>query len=100
MEGFRIKFDEDNPYGIQAINNIYVYVDNISDVEKTARTIDGVDYNTNYTFKAFDNFDASIKNTIMITLFTCGHDFMYHNNSYYLVIQLVSQSPTKGYGDF
>ncbi len=31
---FVLKFDEDNPYGIQAINNIYVYVDNISDVEK------------------------------------------------------------------
>ncbi len=69
---FVLKFDEDNPYGIQAINNIYVYVDNISDVEKTARTIDGVDYNTNYTFKAFDNFDASIKNTIMITLSLAG----------------------------
>ncbi len=65
---FMIQFDKVNPYGIQAINNMYVYVDSIADVEKTARVLDSAGFNTNYTFQAFDNFDASIKNTIMITV--------------------------------
>lgn len=63
---FVSQFDEENIFGIQAIHKFYIYVDSLSQVENVARTIDSMGYSTNYTFKSFNNFSASISNTVFI----------------------------------
>ncbi len=65
-EEFVKKYNENNPYGIQAIRKIFIYSDIISDISPMARAINEEAYNTNYTFKAFDDFDKSIINTVVI----------------------------------
>ncbi|MFB9331134.1 hypothetical protein ACFFSY_34805 [Paenibacillus aurantiacus] len=62
------RYDSDNPFGIQSLRKIYVYVDALSQVEGIAELVNAKGYNTNYTFKAFDNFDGSMKNTVALSL--------------------------------
>lgn len=50
------------------MRKIYVYVDALSQVEGIAELVNDEGYNTNYTFKAFDNFDVSMKNTLVLSL--------------------------------
>ncbi|SFE70025.1 hypothetical protein SAMN04487969_105186 [Paenibacillus algorifonticola] len=62
------EYDSHNPFGIQSLRKIYVYVDALSQVEGIAELVNDKGYNTNYTFKAFDNFDVSMKNTVVLSL--------------------------------
>lgn len=65
-DDFVSEYNTDNKFGIQAIYKIFVYVEDIKNVNTVAKILYENGYSTNYTFKSFDNFDQSIKNTILI----------------------------------
>lgn len=59
-------YNDSNPYGVEAVSKVFIYVDNLKYVDKMADVISGAGYAVNYTFKAFDHFDGSMKNTFWI----------------------------------
>lgn len=65
---FVAQYDEDNPFGIQALRKMYIYVEDLSQVEKIAELVNDKGYNTNYTFKAFDDFSQSMNNTLVLSV--------------------------------
>jgi len=67
-DDFVTEYDNNNYFGIQAVYKIFIYVDNIQDVEDVASIIVNEGYSTNFTFKSFDNFDKSIGNTLLISV--------------------------------
>jgi len=48
-----------SPYGFAAVNSVFVYVDNISDVVPAAEAIESRGFDTTYTLKAFDNLAST-----------------------------------------
>ncbi len=98
------KYDQDNPFDIQVLKNMYIYVDKITDVEAAARLLNDLGYNTRYTFKAFDNFTGSMKNTailasllaLVILLITATHVILSFNS--YLKVQQRDMGILKQYG--
>ncbi|WP_461201435.1 ABC transporter permease family protein [Anoxybacillus sp. TBDG-1] len=60
---FKREYDRDNPFGVQILKSMYIYVDNISHIERIAGRLEEYGYQVRYAFKAFDNFTLSIRNT-------------------------------------
>lgn len=63
---FVSEYDSTNKFGIQGIYKIYVYVNDLNNVDSIAEIINDLGFNTNYTFKSFENFSNSISNTVLI----------------------------------
>jgi len=103
-EDYVIQFDESNPFGIQSIHKIYVYIDDLTKVEKAAKEINLLGYATNYTFKSFENFDESIKNTMLIsavlisTIFLITAVYIILSFNSYLKVQQKDMGILKHYG--
>lgn len=45
---------------------MYIYVDNISDIDRIAKRLEEHGYHVRYTFKAFHDFTLSLRNTAVI----------------------------------
>lgn len=67
-DDFTKRYDDDEDFGTAAVSRIFVDVEKISNVEAVAKAVSEDGYNTNYTFKAFDNFDESMKATLLISV--------------------------------
>lgn len=65
-EDFVKRYDAGEEMSIQPVKKIFIYVDDIRNVEKIASVLDRMGYATNYTFKSFENFSESIKTTILV----------------------------------
>ncbi|THD17860.1 hypothetical protein CI793_00920 [Anoxybacillus ayderensis] len=63
---FKREYDNNNPFGVQALKSMYVYVDKISDIDRIAENLGQYGYHVRYVFKAFDDFTLSIRNTAVI----------------------------------
>jgi hypothetical protein len=103
-ESFIKNYNSKNEYGIQAIYKIFIYVEDITKVERIAKIINDYGYTTNYTFKSFTNFDNSIKNTsilsalliIVILFITSGYIILSINS--YLKVQQKDMGILKHHG--
>jgi len=82
------RYNKENEFGIQAIYKIYLYIDDIKNVETVAKIVNDNGYATNFTFKSFDNFENSIKNTIFISAFLIFIVFLF--TSSYIVLSFNS----------
>jgi len=60
------RFDRDNPYGIAAINRIFVSVGDLSDVRPMVRTLSDMGFGVHYILKAFDDLAASVRTTAVL----------------------------------
>ncbi len=69
---FKRKYDNNNPFGVQALKSMYVYVDNISDIDRIAEKLGQYGYHVRYVFKAFDDLTLSIRNTAVIASLLSG----------------------------
>lgn len=54
-------YDNGNNYGMNMIESYYVYVNNISDVKVIAEELEDKNYCTQYTIKAFQNLDGTVR---------------------------------------
>lgn len=103
-DNFVSKYNTDNKFGIQAIYKIFVYVENIKNVNTVAKILYENGYSTNYTFKSFDNFDQSIKNTIFISgalitlVFIIASIYIILSFNSYLRVQQKDMGILKHYG--
>lgn len=66
-EDFVADYNSNNSFGVQAVYKIFIYVDDIQSVEDVAKIVVNEGYCTNFTFKSFDNFDSSMRNTLLIS---------------------------------
>jgi hypothetical protein len=103
-DSFVERYNSDNNFGIQAIYKIFIYVDDIKEVETVARIISDAGYSTNYTFKSFDNFADSIRNTINISsililfVFLIASAFILFSFNSYIKVQQKDMGILKHYG--
>lgn len=65
-EDFICNYDKNNPYGIEIIETINIYVDNLKDVKNIANRLKDNGYETSYILGAFDDLHSSLNNTYMI----------------------------------
>lgn len=101
---FVSEYNTDNEFGIQAIYKIFVYVNDIKNVNTVAKILNESGYSTNYTFESFDNFDQSMKNTILISgsliififIISCINIILSFNS--YLRVQQKDMGILKHYG--
>jgi len=103
-DDFVSEYNTDNKFGIQAIYKIFVYVEDIKNVNTVAKILYENGYSTNYTFKSFDNFDQSIKNTILIAgalialVFIIASIYIILSFNSYLRVQQKDMGILKHYG--
>ena len=57
---------ENNPYGIDVLQNINVYVDDLSDIEKVADKLKTNKYEINYVLKAFEDLQGSLNKSYFV----------------------------------
>lgn len=65
-ESFKSNYDSGNDYGLQLINKIYVYVNEIGNVKDIANLLTNNGYEVSYTLSAFDNLKNSIDSNILM----------------------------------
>ena len=63
---YKKAFDEGADFGSQTLDRILIYVNDVKDLRTVAKKLDKGNYQTNYVLNAFDNFDQSMKMTIII----------------------------------
>lgn len=65
-EDYIYNYDKSNPYGIEIIESINVYVDNLQDVKQVANSLQDSSYEVKYVLSAFDDLQGSLNNTYNI----------------------------------
>ena len=65
-EDFRINYDSVNPYGMELIESIRVYVDDLEYVKKAAKALTANGYEVSYVLGAFEDLQRSLAKTYMI----------------------------------
>ncbi len=65
-ESFKANYDSGNDYGLQLINKIYVYVNDLENVKDIANILNKNGYELSYTLSAFDNLKNSIDSNILM----------------------------------
>ncbi len=65
-EEFQKNSISDNPYGIETLKKINVYVDNLDNVKEVANSLRNNNYEINYVLGAFEDLQSSLKQSYMI----------------------------------
>ncbi|MFT4034612.1 MAG: hypothetical protein QM679_03440 [Patulibacter sp.] len=65
----RQRSDESNPYGSGLVGNVYLYVQDLSDVKRVAAKLEAAGYPTDYTLRAFDDLAGSLNSSARLGLF-------------------------------
>ena len=65
-EDFMINYDSVNPYGMELIESIRVYVDDLEYVKKAAKALTANGYEVSYVLGAFEDLQRSLAKTYMI----------------------------------
>ena len=65
-EEFQKNSINNNPYGIEALKKINVYVDNLDNVKKVADSLRKHNYEINYVLGAFEDLQSSLNQSYMI----------------------------------
>lgn len=65
-EEFQKNSIKDNPYGIEPLKKINVYVDNLDDVKEVANSLRNNNYEINYVLGAFEDLQSSLNQSYII----------------------------------
>lgn len=65
-ENFKHNYDEDNPYGMELIESIHVYIDDLDNIKNTAKLLKTNGYEINYVLGAFEDLQNSLAKTYSI----------------------------------
>lgn len=63
---FKINYDRGNPYGLELIRSIRVYVDDLNDVRSVANQLKTEGYQISYVLGSFDDLQGSLAKTYAI----------------------------------
>lgn len=73
---FRERYDRDNPYGIQVIKSVHIYVHDLAGVKVVAESLTESGFDTAYTLKAFDDLAGSLRSSTIASLLAVLAIFM------------------------
>lgn len=65
-ESFKHNYDEDNPYGMELIESIHIYIDDLNSIKSTAKLLKTNGYEINYVLGAFEDLQNSLTKTYSI----------------------------------